>query len=76
MTSKGTIVWVCRRYMGNNACSLVTKNVPLKRVEVVKWLFKKKVVNIEPSSDYTANWRPVLSSERAPHRNKTANFRK
>jgi hypothetical protein len=27
------------------------------------------------SSDYTANWRPVLSSERAPQRNKTSNFR-
>jgi hypothetical protein len=26
-------------------------------------------------SGYTANCRPVLSSERAPHRNKTANFR-
>jgi hypothetical protein len=26
-------------------------------------------------SDYTANFRPVLSSERALHRNKTANFR-
>jgi hypothetical protein len=28
-----------------------------------------------PLSDYTANDRPVLSSERAPHRYKTANFR-
>jgi hypothetical protein len=28
-----------------------------------------------PFSDYTANCRPVLSSERAPHRNKTAIFR-
>jgi hypothetical protein len=28
-----------------------------------------------PLSDYTANCRPVLSSERAPHRNKNANFR-
>jgi hypothetical protein len=27
-----------------------------------------------PLSDYAANCRPVLSSERAPHRNKTANF--
>jgi hypothetical protein len=29
---------------------------------------------IGPSRDYTANCRPVLSSERAPHRNKTASF--
>jgi hypothetical protein len=28
-----------------------------------------------PLSDYTSNGRPVLSSERATHRNKTANFR-
>jgi hypothetical protein len=28
-----------------------------------------------PLSDYTANCRLVLSSEKAPHRNKTANFR-
>jgi hypothetical protein len=28
-----------------------------------------------PLSDYTANCRPVFSSEKAPHRNKTANFR-
>jgi hypothetical protein len=28
-----------------------------------------------PLSDYTANCRPVPSSERAPHRNKTATFR-
>jgi hypothetical protein len=28
-----------------------------------------------PLSDYTSNVRPVLSSERAPHRNKTATFR-
>jgi hypothetical protein len=28
-----------------------------------------------PLSDYTAICRPVLSSERAPHKNKTANFR-
>jgi hypothetical protein len=28
-----------------------------------------------PFSDCTANNRPVLSSERALHRNKTANFR-
>jgi hypothetical protein len=28
-----------------------------------------------PLSDYTANYRPVLSSQRAPHRNKRANFR-
>jgi hypothetical protein len=28
-----------------------------------------------PLSDYTANCRLVLSSERAPHRNKTTNFR-
>jgi hypothetical protein len=28
-----------------------------------------------PLSDYTANCRPTFSSERAPHRNKTANFR-
>jgi hypothetical protein len=28
-----------------------------------------------PLSDYTANCRPVLSSERTPHRDKTANFR-
>jgi hypothetical protein len=28
-----------------------------------------------PLSYYTANCRPVLSSERAPHRNKSANFR-
>jgi hypothetical protein len=30
---------------------------------------------IGPLSDYTANWRPVLSPERAPHRYKTANFK-
>jgi hypothetical protein len=30
---------------------------------------------LEPLSDYTANCRPVFSLERAPHRNKTANFR-
>jgi hypothetical protein len=28
-----------------------------------------------PLNDYTANCRPVLSSERAPHSNKTANFK-
>jgi hypothetical protein len=28
-----------------------------------------------PLSDYAANYRPVLSSERAPHRSKTVNFR-
>jgi hypothetical protein len=28
-----------------------------------------------PLSDCTADCRPVLSSERAPHRNKNANFR-
>jgi hypothetical protein len=28
-----------------------------------------------PLSDYTANYRAVLSSDRAPHRYKTANFR-
>jgi hypothetical protein len=28
-----------------------------------------------PLSDYTANFRPVFSSERALHRNMTANFR-
>jgi hypothetical protein len=28
-----------------------------------------------PLNDYTANCRPVLSTERALHRNKTANFR-
>jgi hypothetical protein len=28
-----------------------------------------------PLNDYTANCRPVLLSERAPHRYKTANFR-
>jgi hypothetical protein len=27
------------------------------------------------NGDYTANYRPVLSSERAPNRYKTANFR-
>jgi hypothetical protein len=27
-----------------------------------------------PLSDYTADYRPVLSSERAPDRYKTANF--
>jgi hypothetical protein len=30
---------------------------------------------LRPLSDYTANFRPVLPSERAPHRYKTANFR-
>jgi hypothetical protein len=30
---------------------------------------------LEPLSDYTANCRPVLSSERASHRYKTANLR-
>jgi hypothetical protein len=27
-----------------------------------------------PSSDYNANYRPILSSERVPHRDKTATF--
>jgi hypothetical protein len=31
-------------------------------------------VRLEPLSDCTANWRPILSSERAPHKNKTATF--
>jgi hypothetical protein len=30
---------------------------------------------VGPWSDYTANCRPVLSSERASHRNKTVNLR-
>jgi predicted nucleic acid-binding Zn ribbon protein len=31
---------------------------------------------LEPMSDCTANCRPVLSSEREPHRNQTATFRR
>jgi hypothetical protein len=32
-------------------------------------------VRLGPLSDCTTNCRPVLSSETAPHRNNTANFR-
>jgi hypothetical protein len=54
------------KHICNNARYLVTKNV--------KW-FSLGYFSKLGFSDYTANCRPVLSSERAPNRYKTENFR-
>jgi hypothetical protein len=40
--------------------------------ETVKYGYGERLA---PLSDYTANCKPVLSSERAPHVKKTTNFR-